>query len=58
MAVSLATVAPKYCRCGHSEDSHYQGGVCTHIDGDERCGCEKFVDENDRTAARAVGSTR
>lgn len=37
--------APLFCQCGHPEDEHYQGSVCTKIEGMYVCGCDTFIAE-------------
>lgn len=43
--VGACLTAPKFCQCGHPEDEHYLGSVCTKIEGMYVCGCEHFVEE-------------
>ena len=34
-----------FCHCGHPEDEHYVGTLCTKIEGEDYCGCQNFVRE-------------
>lgn len=36
------------CQCGHQDGAHYKGGECMEIEGEDRCGCEFFIEAKPR----------